>query len=79
MGIQTLQNFMLISELLRKMWKICSKNVIGKKSVQKGMFVICYSNNLQKHSENNFFWVPFSNYFRSCEILRILDTLCKKC
>jgi len=42
MGIKKMQNFPLISKLLRKMPKICYKKVIGKKVYKIGVCPLLY-------------------------------------
>jgi hypothetical protein len=57
MGIKTMQNFTLISKLLRKKQKISTKKVKGqKKGAKLGIFLF-YTTNLQKFLANNFFLV----------------------
>jgi hypothetical protein len=64
-----MQNFTLISKLLRKMLKICEQKVTGKKKGAKLGIFLFYTTNLQKFLANNFFWVPFFfNYVQGFEI-----------
>jgi hypothetical protein len=63
MAIKTMQNFTLISKLLRKMLKICyRKSYRQKKGAKLGIFLF-YTTNLQKFLANNFFWVHFFQLF----------------
>jgi hypothetical protein len=59
MGIKTTQNFMLISKLLKKMWKICLQKSYSQKKCEKSEILLFCTTNLQKFLANNFFWVVF--------------------
>ncbi len=78
MGIKTTQNFMLISKLLRIMWKICWQKSYSQKKCEKSEVLLLYSTNLQKCLANNFFLVDFfsiiSTDLTQHKILRILNT-----
>jgi hypothetical protein len=64
MGIKTIQNFTLISKLLRKFQKFCSnkKKLQAKKGAKLGIFLF-NTTNLQKKFANNFSWVHFFQFF----------------
>ncbi len=57
MGIKTLQNFTLISKLLRKMLKIHKQKSYRQEKGEKLGIFLFYTTNLQKFLANNFFWV----------------------
>ncbi len=59
MGIKTMQNFTLISKLLRKMWKICLQKCNSQNKCEKSEVLLFYTTKLQKCLANNFFWGDF--------------------
>ncbi len=62
MGTKTMQNFTLISKLLRKMQKLANKKLQAKKGAKLGIFLF-NTTNLQKNFANNFSWVHFFQFF----------------